>query len=318
MIQKLIQTSYFYTLSIGLHVAILFSLMLSVNIKPSIVPPVISASVYFETPKKVVIKKKPLKKVVIKKIPLKKITVSTKKQKKVKTLPPIVKPKLKAINSQNYPANDIVTENLNLTSGNPLNLKGFLRANQLTQKQKPAQNTNLKGNSSTLINKSTKVTQKYKANLLAKNSDAPPQQEPAKKSDKKLVVEQTIESNQYADLLAEYDVDEHENTILATKWSKRTEKKVFQKSLFFQISEHWVLPPVALSDFQVIVSVLMTNKGQIKKIDFIEYAPVAIINIAVERTLRRAEPFENVPDSMLQPNGEYKTVFKFTANQVAN
>jgi len=314
MIQKLIQTSYFYTLSIGVHVAVLILLMLSVNIKPTVVPPVISASVYFETPKKVVIKKKLIKKPTI----ITKKSKKVKKVKKVKTLLPIVKPKIRAIDSQNYPADDNSSEKLTLNSENPLNLKGFLRANQLTQKQQPAQSTNITGNSSTLTNKTTKVTQKYKTTLLAKNSDASPQPEPVQKSPKKPVLEQTIESNQYDDLLAEYDVDEHENTSLVTKWSKRTEKKIFQKSLFFQISEHWVLPPVALSDFRVIVSVIMTKKGEIKKIDFIEYAPLAIINVAVERTLRRSEPFENVPNSMLQPNGEYKTVFKFTANQVAN
>ena len=379
MIQKIIQSSYFYTLSIGLHIAILFTLLISVDLKPPVTPPTISASVYFETPKKVVVLKKIItppkttKKVVTKtkKVtpPAKKVTPPAKKvtppaekvtppAKKVtpkteKVTPPaekvttetekvttetkkpeivkapfITKPDLQSINSQNLPINDNISESLELTSENTLNLKGFLRANQLTQKPKFNPKNNAPVNNiynSSPVNKSVKASQKFKidplaktTNPLAKITDSEPQQQIPDKPT--LTTEKIVPTNKYDDLLAEMGVDtfEGDDSVLSNQWSERTEKKVFQKSLYFQISEHWVLPPIALPKFQVVVAVIMNDKGQIKKIDFLEYAPVAIINIAVERTLRRAEPFENVPDSMLLDNGEYKATFRFSANQVAN
>lgn len=293
MIQKLVQTSSFYSLSIGLHIAILFSLLVSFNYNTPLPPPVISASVYFETPKRVAPVRKAIK--------TKTVTVS----KKPKSTSSIKKPKLNPIKPQDIPITNSASENLNLTSGNILNLKGFLRTNQLTKKQNPA----IAHNGSSLINNQVKVKQKYRVNPLVKKPSKP-----------QTIVgsDNNTEHDEYDDLLAELDVDESDNATLSAQWSKRTEKKLFRKSLTFQISEQWVLPPVSITDFEVIVEVLINKKGQIKKITFVKYASIAIINIAVERTLRKSEPFESVPESMIQANGDYKANFRFTSNQVAN
>ena len=297
MVQKILQTSSFYTLSIALHVLILLTLLVSVNLQPPVQPPEISASVYFETPpaKPRITKKKP--KVTVPK------TVSTKKSK-------ITKPKLDSLKSQAFPLDNNVSDSLDLSASDSLDMKGFLRANQLTKKKQPS---SLNKNNSSLINNTTKVKQKYNVNPVADSSVKP--------SDTKQPLDTATHSQQSEvdKLLAKYDDGEETgDEMLSEQWSTRTEKKVFKNSLAIRVSENWILPPVSVRDFEVLVAVLLNKTGQIKNINFLKYASLSIVNVAVERTLRLSEPFEKIPESMLLKNGNYRVVFRFTADQVAN
>ena len=301
MVTQLFQYTSSYIISIGLHAAILVVLLTNLSFPPPTSGPIIRASVYFEQPK-------PIKKTPVIKYKSSKTAVKI-KQKSSK----LIKPKITHFNRMQFTSKNPKLNSQQLVTKPQLNMTGFLRTNDFTKYSANAAPSSItKKSDSSLFSLPQTLSGKINMNPIAPDSVT-------RKITDQLAISKTASIKN-----PDTDLDINLSKITATdsefskKWKRQSDSKLHRKSIAYKISSNWKIPPIALSDFEIIIEIFLSKTGQITQFGFKQLAHLAILNAAAERAVKLSAPFDPLPEAENVGKDAYRVVLRFTPDNTAN
>ena len=305
MVPHFLESVTAYTVSIGMHTALLAVLIINLQYTPPKPDPIVRATVYFEQPEPVVQSKAGARK---KKKVIKKVNTKTEPDR-------ITKPTIKNPDKTQFHVKSPATGHQLFTTNNELKIKGFLRANDFTRKKAlPSPPTQEKSDHLELPSLPRQKTEPLALNPIAPASVA-------QKTHKRTSVEMPVPENTNTNL-SEKELHSGlrslDASIFSRNWRKQSEIKTHRKSIAFQVSSNWTIPPIAISEFEILVEVHIDKRGAIAQFKFVKPADLAILNVAAERAVKLSEPFDSLPGSIETDQDTYKVVLRFVSDNTAN
>jgi hypothetical protein len=99
-------------------------------------------------------------------------------------------------------------------------------------------------------------------------------------------------------------------------WQKKNDDQSYRRVLKKLVTANWIVPPVKVKDFQVLIEAVIDKNGNLVKIEQLEGSGLAILDAAAERAIRVSTPFPRRPASLGEEKTEFKAIFRFTPDQV--
>jgi len=99
-------------------------------------------------------------------------------------------------------------------------------------------------------------------------------------------------------------------------WKKRNDLLAYRNKLGKLISANWVIPPVSVKIFQIIVEANIDSNGNLIGTKFNKRSNLVILDAAAIKAIRVSIPFPKFPASFDPEKRSFKAVFRFTPESV--
>ncbi|MCP4751664.1 MAG: hypothetical protein GY866_12275 [Proteobacteria bacterium] len=106
-------------------------------------------------------------------------------------------------------------------------------------------------------------------------------------------------------------------TDLMSTWRKKNDLITYRSILAKLITANWVVPPVSIKSFQILMEASIDARGNITEITLVKSSGLAILDAAAERAIRVSTPFPEFPQSFDPEMEVFHAVFRFTPDKVA-
>jgi TonB family protein len=99
-------------------------------------------------------------------------------------------------------------------------------------------------------------------------------------------------------------------------WQQRNELLAYRAVLARLITANWLIPPVEVSSFQVMMEAQIDRRGNPVRIRLLQSSGLAILDAAAEKAIRISAPFPPLPSTFDPEMEVFRVVFRFTPDRV--